>query len=135
MKSNLPKPVPPHRTNWQLLGERQLPVGPAKDSALHAWLSTKLDSLALNEDLLGRITRSAQDALERAAESEHVRRDFKHLHLRVYSSDTTLVEPGSRQTWGFFRIEKVGLSHPDGDPMDHSIEVYLYLENQKPHQS
>lgn len=135
MKTKTSKPTQPVGTNWRLLGQLQLPVDFTADSTIQAWLNRTLGTLLLNDDLLGRITRSAEEALARAAESEHVKRDFQHLHLRVFSSDTTLAKSTSRETWGFFRIEKVGMSQPDADPMDHSIELYLYLEDRQPHRS
>jgi hypothetical protein len=49
---------------------------------------------------------------ERAAE-------FGHLHLLLYAPK----QPASRgQAWGFFQIEKMGIS------TEHAIEFYLYPE-------
>lgn len=111
-------------TDWQMLGELELPVGSSTEDAIHAWLSDILDPMRLHPHFLNQILQSAQDAAGRAMRSERAA-EFRHLHVLVYAP-RRLASNG--QTWGFFQIEKMGNSIESGNPHDHAIEFYLYLE-------
>ncbi|HSL29522.1 MAG TPA: hypothetical protein VK900_10010 [Anaerolineales bacterium] len=120
--SNTSRNVP--HPDWQTLGELELPVGSSVDDAIHAWLSEVLDPLGLHAQFLGKILQSGQDAAGRAMRSERAA-EFRHLHFLVHAPK----HPASNgQTWGFFQIEKMGESVDGGNPHDHAIEFYLYLE-------
>jgi hypothetical protein len=111
-------------TDWQMLGELELPVGSSTEDAIHAWLSEVLDPLALHAHFLNQIVQSAQDAAGRAMRSERAA-EFRHLHFLVHAPKHSA---SNGQTWGFFQIEKMGDSTEGGNSHDHAIEFYLYLE-------
>jgi len=107
------------------LGELNLPAGTDAERAIHAWLLETLSPLRLDVDFLSRISKSAQDAVARAATLEHVVTGEGHLHLLVFGPRD--LEPG-RKTWGFFRIDKLDSASGEKVSLDHSIEFYLYVE-------
>jgi hypothetical protein len=111
-------------TDWQILGELELPVGASTEDSLHAWLSEVLDPLALHAHFLNQILQSAQDAAKRAMRSERAA-DLRHLHFLVHAPKHSA---SNGQTWGFFQIEKIGDSTEGGTSHDHAIEFYLYFE-------
>jgi hypothetical protein len=111
-------------TDWQMLGELELPVGSSSEKAIHAWLSNVLNPLALQVHFLNQIIQSAQDAAGRAMRSERAA-EFRHLHFLVH---VPKYSASNGQTWGFFQIEKMGDSTEVGNSHDHTIEFYLYLE-------
>jgi hypothetical protein len=113
----------PH-TDWQMLGELELPVGSSSEDAIYDWLSNVLNPLALQDHFLSQILQSAQDATGRAMRSEQAT-EFRHLHFLVHAPRHLA---SSGQTWGFFQIEKLGSSTEGGNSHDHTIEFYLYLE-------
>jgi hypothetical protein len=121
-------PGPLSETGWGLLAELELQVDAEADSAVSTWLAKTLDPLKLHTDFLSKVTKSAQDAAVRAITSERAQMEFGHAHLRLFVSKKKVSELGKQQTWGFFRIEKLGTSTENGEPHDHSIEFYLYLE-------
>ena len=110
--------------DWQLLGELQLTVSPNTSQAVNEWLRATLGPLHLYVDFTGMVIKSAQEAAARAMESEIVKK-YHHTHLLIYIPADRTANGG---TWGFFRIEKVGTEAENGNPRDHSIEFYLYLE-------
>jgi hypothetical protein len=113
----------PH-TDWQMLGELELPVSSSNEDVIYGWLSDVLNPLALQNHFLSQILQSAQDAARRAMRSEQAPQ-FRHLHFLVHAPRY----PASNgQTWGFFQIEKLGDSTEGGNSHDHTIEFYLYLE-------
>ena len=123
MNNSNPSHNIPH-TDWQMLGELDLPVGYSTEDSLHAWLSEILNPLALHAHFLNQILQSAQDAAGRAMRSERAA-EFQHLHFLVHAPR----HPASNgQTWGFFQVEKMGTSTENRYPFDHLIELYLYLE-------
>lgn len=110
--------------DWQLLAELELPVGSSAEDAINAWLVEVLGSLDLQSHFLSQVLRSAQEAARRAMSSERAA-EFRHIHFLVHTP-TQPVSDG--QTWGFFQIEKTGDPRNGGNPHDHAIEFYLYLE-------
>lgn len=111
-------------THWQLLGELELPVELSADEAIQAWLSEILDPLDLQAHLLDQVLESAQNAAGRAMRSDRAA-ECGHLHFLVYAPKQPAL---NGQTWGFFQIEKMGDYAEEGQPGDHTIEFYLYLE-------
>lgn len=120
-----PSSSQPSGADRQILGELNLPVGAEAERTIHAWLLETLSPLNLDVDFLSRISKSAQDAVARAATLEHVAIGSGHLHLLVFGPRD--LEPG-RKTWGFFRIDKLDNTAGNRNPADHSIEFYLYVE-------
>lgn len=127
VRQNKPSPNNFPGADWQLLDELELPVGSYMDEKINIniWLTEILRPLNLHTDFLNRVLSSAKDAIT------HVRQvvaltEFVDIHLLIFApADFT----SDRQIWGFFRIEKVGSSIGDGNPSNHSIEFYLYLED------
>ena len=113
----------PH-TDWQIMGELELPVDSSTEEAIHAWLSDVLNPLALHADFLNQIIQSAQDAAGHAIRSERAA-EFPHLHFLVHAPRHPAF---NGKTWGFFQIQKLGDSTEDANSHDHTIEFYLYLE-------
>jgi len=111
-------------SEWQLLGELELPAGMDLDGALRSWLTELFAPLALHEDFLNRLLQSAQAAAARVFLDE-VGMKSDHIHLVIHGPRNLETKQG---TWGFFHVEKV--IHPAGEtsPVAHSIEFYLYAE-------
>jgi hypothetical protein len=124
------KPMhPSHKfseTDWQTLGDLEVRTGSDIEGAIQAWLDKTLGPLALPSDLLDRILRSACEAATRALQLEDPGMGFRHIHLLAFSSHSG---EAKRQTWGFFRLEKLEAA-TEADSPNHSIEFYLYLEGQ-----
>lgn len=110
--------------NWQLLGELELTVNADSGRAVGEWLMVILSPFQLQADFVIKVVRSAQEAAARVLQSETGIR-YQHTHLLLYIPADRTANGG---TWGFFRIEKVGIETVNGTPRDHSIEFYLYLE-------
>jgi hypothetical protein len=111
-------------TNWQILGELELPLGANAHSMLGAWLSDVLASLHLHADFLSKILESAEEVVARAMQTETV---IQHQRTRLLIM-TPANLPLNVQTWGFFRIEKVELTAENDDSPDHKVEFYLFPE-------
>ena len=112
------------RSEWQFLGELELPAGANLGESIHAWLTKLFDPLALHGDFLNRILQSAQDAAARVFQSESAEK-YDHIHLVIYGPGEHGAKPG---TWGFFRVEKVENTAEEASTRAHSIEFYLYRE-------
>ena len=114
-------------TDWQFLGELELTIGEEADGVISAWLTETLNPLNLHTDFLNKVLKSAQEAAERAMQSENRQLDFQHIHLLIFFPGTCA---SKEQTWGFFRIEKIEGAQQHKSPSDHAIEFYLYLDGQ-----
>jgi hypothetical protein len=112
-------------TDWQMLGEFELPVGFDTQNIINARLAEILLPLKLQADFLNRILKSAQSAGVRAGESNGAAREYGHIHFSVFAQFSHDIDG---KTWGFFRIEKLGGAGRARNPLDHSIEFYLYIE-------
>lgn len=113
-------------TDWQILGQLELPVASQSDDAIRIWLKETLNPLNLHADFLNKILKSAQDSAARTMQIESGM-GFEHIHLLVFvPSDRT----SKGLTWGFFRIEKIENTKADESPPDHAIEFYLYVEGE-----
>jgi len=109
-------------TNWQKLGEIELRAGPTAPTLIEPWLLETLRHLELHADLISKISKSAQQAVSHATQPEEGQ---WLIHLLVF------VPAGytyNGHTWGFFRIEKMGMKTMDEGIERHVIEFYLYLE-------
>jgi hypothetical protein len=114
------------RPGWRLLGELELATNSDTDHSSNEWLTVILGPLNLQDDFVNKVLKSAQDAMERAVQTEPVRQ-FGHLHLLIFVP----VEQASKGgTWGFFRIEKVERAADGDQNPDHAIEFYLYFEGE-----
>ena len=113
-------------TDWQTLGDLEIRSDSDMEGIISVWLDKVLRPLGLHSDLLDRILRSACEAATRALQLKDSGMSFRHVHLLAFSSDNGETK---RQTWGFFRLEKLEAA-ADADSPNHSIELYLYLEGQ-----
>ncbi len=113
-------------SDWQLLGELELPVGVELDGTLHSWLAELFAPLALPEDFLNRFLQSAQAATARALRDEHGSQSG-HIHLVIHGPRDREAKQG---TWGFFHVGKMVNPAKEASPVVHSIEFYLYMEGQ-----
>ena len=105
--------------HWNMLGEIELPAGSNANMSIGSWLTELLAPLSLNEHVLHKVLRSAEEYVGRAL-AQKVYRGFDHIHLSIFAPH----EPTSTaNTWGFFRIEKI-------DGTDHTVEFYMYVEGQ-----
>jgi hypothetical protein len=107
---------------WQLLG------GLALSSDTHPtvgkWLAVILGPLDLPADFMKKVLNSAHEATARPMPSEASAR-FEHIRLLVF---VTTPLSSQRQSWGFFRIEKIESAVEGKNICDHAIEFYLYGE-------
>jgi hypothetical protein len=109
-------------TDWQILGELELPISAESDGAINAWLTQTLFPMRLHADFLNKVLKSAQHAVARMMLNEI---KFGHIHLLIFAP----VDRTSRgQTWGFFRIEKIENPVETKNHPHHTIEFYLYVE-------
>jgi hypothetical protein len=113
-------------TDWQMLGDLEVRSDPDLEHTVQAWLNKTLEPLGLHADLLDRIFRSACEAATRALQLKDPDMRFNHVHLLAFASHSGET---SRQTWGFFRLQKLEAAAESASP-NHSIELYLYLEGQ-----
>ena len=112
-------------TDWQVLGEIQLPVGSPVDAALATGLTEILAPLDLQADFVRKVLHSAQEAAARASPAGTTELMANHIHLMFF---VPRERPSERRTWGFFRIEKIERATTRGKFPDHAIEFYLYLD-------
>lgn len=111
--------------SWQTLGELELTADSRlSDEQFRAWLAECLSPLGLNVEFLNKVLKSAQDSTARLL-SAHGNTRLEHIHLILFAST---FDATKRQSWGFFRIEKID-EEEQTDPPDHTIEIYLYVEN------
>ena len=112
-------------TDWQVLGELELPIGSESADVINTWMREKLDPLKLQADFINRILKSAQDAALHFIESKDPGAEIGHIHIRVLAPLSHKLE---EKTWGFFRIEKLESVREAKNPPDHYIEFHLYFE-------
>ena len=113
-------------TDWQVLGELEMPTGLNADEKIRGWLTELLTPLHLHGSLLNKVLTSAQEyalhALHSSAETGH-----GHVHLIILTSHRSA---SITTTWGFFRIEKIDSIEQNQVHPDHVVEFYLYTEGQ-----
>ena len=114
-------------TDWQVLGELELPVGSECAGVIDTWMREKLRPVKLQTDITNRIVKSAQNAVERFMESKGAGAEFGHIHILVFAP---LSHKSKEKTWGFFRIEKLESVREAKNPPDHYIEFHLYFEGE-----
>ncbi len=115
------------RAGWQVLGELELPASAEANGMSETWLKDTLIPLSLHADFLTKILKSAQDAVTRATRPVQATRDFEHIHIFIF---VPAVSTSKGQNWGFFRIEKIESTTADESHPDHTIEFFLYREEQ-----
>ena len=115
----------PLQTDWQVLGELELLVGPECAEVITTWLKENLSPLNLRLDLIHSILKSAQAAVVRAGESSVGAIETGHIHLVIFAPR---FHESEGRTWGFSRIAKLESAGQGKNTPDHSIEFYLYIE-------
>lgn len=113
-----------HNSNWELLGDLELPLNDDQYEAIHEWLSQTLEPLKLHGDLVRRVETSLQEAARRALET-HTDKKMQHIHLRIH---VPMERTSKGKTWGFFRVEKIEEESRNGQIPAHATELFLYLE-------
>lgn len=126
MQHNKPSSNISKDTDWQVLGDLQLPVGSPVGAAIATWLTEILAPVELQEDFVRKILKSAQDAA-RILQSGMVKQEIDHIHLLAFAPRE---RSSKSRTWGFFRIEKIERATADKKFPDHAIEFYLYLDGE-----
>lgn len=112
-------------TDWQMLGELELPVGSDIQNIINSRLAEILAPLKLQPDFLSRMLRSLQEAARRAITSTGAVPKIGHIHMLVFA----LQHPELKEkTWGFFRIERLEGAPEAQNLPNHTIELYLYTE-------
>ena len=112
-----------HSSNWELLGELELPLNDNQNFTIHEWLDPILSPLQVHQDIFRRVETSLQEAGRRARDT-HTERKYRHIHLKIYLP----VNRELGRNWSFFRVEKMGDHSMNKLPADHAIELYLYVE-------
>jgi hypothetical protein len=113
-------------SDWQILGELELPVGTSVYHAIDEWLTKILGHLHLYTDFRNKVLKSAQDALARVVQMETVLK-FKHVHLVIYAQSNGTAP---KKAWSFFRVDKLENRADDKVAPNHAIEFYLYVEGE-----
>lgn len=111
-------------TDWQNLGELELPLGALARSMLDTWLLDVLTPLHLNAEFLNKILLSAEEIAMRAMHADMLI-PYQHTRLLIFIPSN---RPLNEQTWGFFRIEKVELVEEHVNFIHNTIEIYLFPE-------
>jgi hypothetical protein len=104
---------------WLLYAQVTLSSESMAGSVLESWLGDRLHTLALPEELIGRVLDSARDSVACIPAGIH------QIRLLVYS---TVLTPSHGQTWGFFRTVKNGWSTEDPAISTQEIAFFLYVE-------
>ena len=120
----------PHRpsgTDWQVLGELELPIGSECAGVIDIWMREKLRPVKLQTDITNRIVKSAQDAVGHFTESKGAGAEIGHIHILIFAPISHKLD---EKTWGFFRIEKLESVREAKNPPDHYIEFHLYFEGE-----
>jgi hypothetical protein len=115
---------PSSTSNWQMLGELVLPIASDSNELIAARLAELLAPLALHENFLNRVLKSAQSYVRRALTPE-ASVPLGEIHIYIFGPNERMSKD---QTWGFFRIEKIDSHERDLADPDHTAEFYLYRE-------
>lgn len=113
-------------TDWQILGELELPFGVNAQPLLRDWLSDVLTPINLHMDFLNKIWTSAEHVATCTSRTETAAND-QHIHFVICISSSSSLQT---QTWGFFRIEKVEKTADNEKSNNHLVEFYLFPEKQ-----
>lgn len=125
-KINTPHNIRAPAAGWQALGKLDLPFGPDLEKILEARLAELLAPLKLQKDFLNRILRSSQEATGRVVASIDKVNHIRHIHIHIFVPPNLEVKG---KTWGFFRIERLEGEAEAPNLPDHTIELYLYMED------
>jgi hypothetical protein len=114
-------------SEWAMLGELILvPIRDAGDM-IQPWIGEILGAYPLPAEYLARVGQAAEDAVSQVFEPGSTRLDA-HIHVRVFTSGNIHIDPDTKQTWGFFSINRNSLDNLDDARVIHYLELYLYIE-------
>ena len=116
------------RPGWQTLAELNLLVGTGFESEVQGWMFETMRRLGIPTYLLERVLTSALEAILRIENSKSVVMNIPVFELHVYTPSEVPAGSGSKRNWGFFCIEKHGVTTARGDHVDHLLEFFLYLD-------
>jgi len=113
-----------HETDWQILGELELPVGLSVDDKIHTWLTEILSPLNLSTEFFERFLKSAQASASHAMGAKgSVQLGQVHISILMLQVHSLV-----GKSWGFFQIERIDNKADDVDAHEHAIDFYLYVE-------
>ena len=84
-----------------------------------------LEPFRLPEEYVSKILKSIEDTASRVLSRDTVEGQFDHLNIVIL---TPAGQPPDRQTWGFFRLERMESKEKSADSKSYHIEYYLYPE-------
>ena len=116
---------PLQSTDWQISGELQLAVGSNPDGTIRRWLMKILEPFRLPEEYVSKILKSIEDVTSRVLSPDTGDGQFEHLNIVLL---TPVGQPAERQTWGFFRLERMESKEKPKESKSYRIEYYLYSE-------
>lgn len=129
-RSNEHIPVNTSKTNhekesdWQTIGDLELPVNVSADGTVHAWLTQVLKSLNLSTEFSEKFLKSAQASVTRAL-GINVSIPSVYVHISIF---VPIKHIAVGQAWGYFQIERIGQKTNDVNIQEHAIDFYLYVE-------
>jgi hypothetical protein len=116
------------KTGWQILAELDLLVAVDFESQVQTWMFETMYPLGIDPELLNRILKSALEAISRKKNSNCKETNLPKVRLRLYTSMEVPIRLDLKRNWGFFRIDKHGVTSTGGDHFDQLIEFFLYLD-------
>lgn len=119
------KQIDDHRTDWQILGELELPVALHPDDAIRDWLAEILSPLNLSTGFFNRFLKSAQASVMQAL-GEHSSIPLGHIQISILVLQKRY---SAGKSWGFFQIERIDMKVDDADFQHYAIDYYLYVED------
>ena len=113
-----------YETDWQIIGEFELPDSISATDAVQTWLTEILIPLHLSTIFLKRFLESARSSVARAA-GTGVSASCSHVHISIF---VPKLNSSTGTSWGFFQIEKIEMKSDTANAHIHAIDFYLYVE-------
>lgn len=121
---NTDKRTDEHESDWQILGELELPDNVSTDDAARLWLTEILNNLDLSTEFFERFLKSAQASITRALGANGLT-PFVYVHISILVPNK---HNSVGRSWGYFQIERIGTKMNNVDIQEHAIDFYLYVE-------
>jgi len=118
------KRIEDNGTDWQILGELELPIIIRPDDAIREWLAEILPPLNLSTEFFKRFLRSAQASAVHAL-GKNSSMPLGHIHISILVLQKHY---SAGKSWGFFQIERIDMKVDDVDSQHYTIDYYLYVE-------
>lgn len=110
---------------WSLVGQLKRSADVISGASIDNWLIKTLEPFQLPPDLFHKLKASIAETLPRLSTNSETSRVPL---VSVYVSQDVTGNSLSNKSWGFFKLEKVGVGSVQGAPDEHKIEYYLYLD-------